>query len=135
MARSFLPSLPPISSPSLDASQPSLTLSSPLSLSQPQATLPRLPTRISTQLRNILQHFSLVAGRELPIILARQNVDGSEIDFANMLTEDANNGELSYPDYLMIVHKQITVSLSVSSSFFSFSVSFDAILVRSSFDS
>ncbi|KAL7416970.1 hypothetical protein BDY24DRAFT_426217 [Mrakia frigida] len=92
------------------------------------ATLPRLPTRLSTQLRNILQHFSLLSGRDLPVILARQNVDGSEIDFANMLTEDANNGELSYPDYLMIVHKQITVSLSARF----FSLAFDASLLLSS---
>lgn len=103
-------------------------LEPPVHLLEHQATLPRLPTRLSTQLRNILQHFSLLSGRDLPVILARQNVDGSEIDFANMLTEDANNGELSYPDYLMIVHKQITASLSARF----FSLAFDASLLLSS---
>jgi protein transport protein SEC24 len=62
------------------------------------SSLPRLPTRLSVQVRNILAHFSELAGRELPVILARQNADGSELDFANMLVEDKNNGELSYPD-------------------------------------
>jgi protein transport protein SEC24 len=35
-------------------------------------------------------------GHDLPVIIARQNVDGTEVEFANMLVEDANNDALSY---------------------------------------
>lgn len=63
-----------------------------------QSTLPRLPTPISKQLRAILAHFATLAGHTLPLVLARQNKDGSELEFANMLIEDNNNGEMAYKD-------------------------------------
>ncbi|KAL8280889.1 hypothetical protein RQP46_006568 [Phenoliferia psychrophenolica] len=70
--------------------------------------LPVLPTRLSTQLRNILAYFEIQrGGRSLPVLIARQNVDGTEIEFSNMLVEDANNEGLSYPDYLCAVHAAI----------------------------
>lgn len=51
-------------------------------------------------------------GRKLPLYLARQNLDGIEIEFSNMLVEDANNDNLSYVDYLCFVHKNIQTELS-----------------------
>lgn len=63
---------------------------------------------MSTQLRNILAYFEIQrGGRSLPVLIARQNVDGTEIEFSNMLVEDANNEGLSYPDYLCAVHAAI----------------------------
>jgi protein transport protein SEC24 len=41
-------------------------------------------------------------GRRLPVYIARQNIDGIEIEFSNMLIEDANNDNLSYVDYLCL---------------------------------
>lgn len=41
-------------------------------------------------------------GRRLPLYLARQNIDGIEVEFSNMLVEDANNDALSYVDYLCL---------------------------------
>ncbi|KAM0748281.1 hypothetical protein T439DRAFT_291785 [Meredithblackwellia eburnea MCA 4105] len=71
-------------------------------------TLPVLPTRLSTQLRNILTYFERQrGGRSLPVLIARQNVDGTEIEFSNMLVEDQNNEGLSYPDFLCNVHAMI----------------------------
>ncbi|GMK56207.1 hypothetical protein CspeluHIS016_0300470 [Cutaneotrichosporon spelunceum] len=74
--------------------------------------LPKLPTLLSTQVRNILTHLERLAGHELPVLLVRQDRDGLEIEFANMLVEDSNNDALSYTDFLMSAHKAITNELS-----------------------
>ncbi|WRT70883.1 uncharacterized protein IL334_007882 [Kwoniella shivajii] len=74
--------------------------------------LPKLPTLLSTQIRNIITHLERVIDHELPVIIVRQNMDGMEIEFANQLVEDSNNDALSYTDYLMIAHKSITNELS-----------------------
>lgn len=63
-----------------------------------QTRLPRLPTLLSTQVRNILTHLEGIAGRSLPVTIVRQNMDGMEIEFANSLIEDSNNDALSYTD-------------------------------------
>ena len=68
-----------------------------------QTRLPKLPTRLSEQLRMVMQIYEdRRSGRKLPLYLARQNIDGIEVEFSNMLVEDANNDNLSYVDYLCL---------------------------------
>jgi hypothetical protein len=50
----------------------------------------------------------MLAGRELSTLIARQNMDGSELEFGNMLVEDKVSNEVDYPSYLMQVHQAIT---------------------------
>ncbi|WWC65029.1 uncharacterized protein I303_107643 [Kwoniella dejecticola CBS 10117] len=75
-------------------------------------SLPKLPTLLSTQIRNILTHLERILDNTLPVIIVRQNLDGMEIEFANQLVEDSNNDALSYTDYLMTAHKSITNEIS-----------------------
>ena len=68
-----------------------------------QTRLPKLPTRLSEQLRTIISTYEARRnGRRLPLYIARQNLDGIEIEFSNLLIEDANNDNLSYVDYLCL---------------------------------
>ncbi|KAI0051352.1 protein transporter SEC24 [Auriscalpium vulgare] len=80
-------------------------------------TVPEIDSTLSKQLRNILASRSAEkGGRATKLLIARQNLDASEIEFADMLVEDHNNAALSYMDYLSLVHKQISNAIQTGAS-------------------
>jgi len=79
--------------------------------------LPILENRFSKQVRNIIaQRSNERGGRVVKLLIARQNFDAAEIEFADMLMEDHNNAALAYPDYLSLVHRQITTAFQNGST-------------------
>lgn len=82
-------------------------------LSAQMSSLPVLETHLNAQVRNLLQYFSEIRGsKAVTIQLARQGMDGAEYEFARLLMEDRNNEAQSYVDWLVHLHRQITLELA-----------------------
>ncbi|KAL4401868.1 COPII coat Sec23p-Sfb3p heterodimer component [Malassezia pachydermatis] len=76
-------------------------------------SLPKLPTKLSQQVRGLIQSYAEQRGKAtLQVVMARQNRDGMEVEFANNLVEDQNNDAMSYVDYLCHVHRVISSDMS-----------------------
>lgn len=74
--------------------------------------LPKLPTNLSKQVRALVASFAAHRNKpSLPVLVARQNRDASEVEAANMLVEDENNGAMSMVDYLCHVHRIISSAM------------------------
>lgn len=58
-----------------------------------------------------MSHIEQQRGIHLPVLMARRGLDGTEIEFSNLLVEDANNDLLGYVDYLCLCHKTIAALL------------------------
>jgi protein transport protein SEC24 len=81
--------------------------------------LPVLDTHLNAQTRNILQYLENVRGsKALTIQIARQGLDGAEYEFARLLFEDRNNEAQSYVDWLVHLHRNIQMEVSVTGTTF-----------------
>lgn len=79
------------------------------------SSLPVLDTQLSTQVRNILSYLSQARGSKgMTIQLARQGLDGAELEFARLLYEDPNGDAQSYVDWLVYLHRQVQEDVSLS---------------------
>lgn len=78
--------------------------------------LPCSSSHLAQQLRNIVLVLeSRRGGIVRPFLIARQNMDGSEIEVGNMLMEDENNAAMSCTDYICHLHKIIHSALTSGS--------------------
>ena len=84
---------------------------------------------MSEQVHNIINYRHAQRGWTPKLTIARQNMDGAELEFADMLVEDKNNAAMSYLDCtclsrhsafvpltsatldLCLVHKQINAEV------------------------
>ncbi|KAI9673729.1 MAG: COPII coat Sec23p-Sfb3p heterodimer component [Trizodia sp. TS-e1964] len=80
------------------------------------SALPTLETHLSAQVRNMLRYLATLRGsKALTVQLARQGIDGAEVEFARLLVEDRNNEAQSYVDWLVHVHRLIQLEVGPAS--------------------
>ncbi|KAK3818887.1 MAG: Sec23/Sec24 trunk domain-containing protein [Benniella sp.] len=77
-----------------------------------QRQLPELNTTTSSQLRELRSYMQRQRPRFMDLIIVRQGMDQSELEFSNLLVEDQNNEAMSYVDYLPTIHRMIQTEVT-----------------------
>ncbi|KAF9427642.1 COPII coat Sec23p-Sfb3p heterodimer component [Podila epigama] len=77
--------------------------------------LPELTSTTSTQIRTIASYMARQRPKYLNLVVVRQGMDQSEIEFSNHLVEDKNNEAMSYVDYLCAIHRMIQTEVTTRS--------------------
>jgi protein transport protein SEC24 len=68
--------------------------------------LPVIDSRTSVKTRDILAQIQKDRPRYLQLQIVRHQLDSHlEVEFANLLVEDANHDAMSYVDYLCFIHR------------------------------
>ncbi|TIA76215.1 hypothetical protein E3P91_00111 [Wallemia ichthyophaga] len=81
-------------------------------IDQRLGVLPDLDTPLSIALRSVIYRASYPnPPSSIPVLIARQDVDPTEIEVGNMLIEDDNNDGMSYVDHICHIHKLINTQL------------------------
>lgn len=79
--------------------------------------LPIVDTKLNQQARALVDYFAKIAGvKFLGIQLARQNLDGAEVDFMSMMIEDRNMDTYNYKEFVSHVHRHVKISLENNST-------------------
>lgn len=76
--------------------------------------LPRLENPFSEQVHQVIQELRRQRAHGMPFSIVRQQLDASEVSFANLLVEDKNLENPSYIDYLCLVHRNIQTEVNRS---------------------
>lgn len=76
--------------------------------------LPNLENPFSQQLNLLISELRKMRPHGMSFNIVRQQLDPSEVEFANLLVEDKNLDNQSYIDYLCVVHRQIQTEVSRS---------------------
>ena len=85
-------------------------------IDQYSSTLPILETHLNAQVRNVLAYWASFRGSKsgdtVPIVIARQGLDGSEFEFARMLVEVSSRFSSVSSLRFWIVSRHLAMSLS-----------------------
>lgn len=74
--------------------------------------LPIVETQLSTQVRALISYFATKSRLKfLSIQIARQGLDGAELEFYSSLVEDRNLDSFKYSEYLQHVHRNVKISI------------------------
>jgi protein transport protein SEC24 len=69
--------------------------------------LPVLSTALNAKLQNVILNVVAKYHRHLSVLIVRQGIDQSELEFIANMLEDKNHEAMSYVDFLVYVHRQI----------------------------
>ncbi|KAI9296564.1 hypothetical protein K502DRAFT_364026 [Neoconidiobolus thromboides FSU 785] len=69
--------------------------------------LPHLDNPFSEQVSSVIKAIKEQRSHGMNLQIVRQQLDASEVEFCNLLSEDKNLDNPSYVDYLCLVHRQI----------------------------
>lgn len=79
--------------------------------------LPEIDTLISEKTRELIDYYRIITSRRfLGVQIARQGLDGAELDYMEYMVEDRSADQPRYLDYVTAIHRKVKVQLEEKKS-------------------